>query len=39
MNDGINLIELSFVFPVDFQLFSELAAKQATSRAATLFAV
>ena len=36
---GVNLFGLFFALPVDFQLFSELAVKQATSGAAKVFAV
>ena len=35
-NGGVNLLHLFFTFPVDFQLFSEVAAKQATSGVAAL---
>ena len=38
-NGGVNPFGLFFVFPVDFQLFSELAVKQATSEAAKVFVV
>ena len=38
-NGGVNLLKLLFTFPVHFELFSELAAKQATSGADTLFLV
>ena len=36
---GVNFFGLFFVFPVDFQLFSELAVKQAISGVAKVFAV